>query len=86
MPGGIYGPGDTSQLGEQIRWAMTGKLRYVSFPTLGNAGYVDDIAAGLLLAAEKGGIGESYILGGGLRRCGRSSTRPQPQPGAGRRG
>jgi|GEM_PF-1617427 nucleoside-diphosphate-sugar epimerase len=39
MPGGIYGPGDTSQLGDQIRAAMAGKLRHVSFPTLGlNAG------------------------------------------------
>lgn len=27
MPGGIYGPGDTSQLGEQIQAAMAGKLR-----------------------------------------------------------
>ena len=65
MPGGIYGPSDTSQLGGQIREAMAGKLRYVSFPTLGlNAGYVDDIAAGLLLAAEKGTVGESYVIGG----------------------
>ena len=65
MPGGIYGPGDTSQLGEQIRGAMTGKLRYLSFPTLGlNAGYVDDIAAGLLLVAERGATGTSYVLGG----------------------
>jgi dihydroflavonol-4-reductase len=65
MPGGIYGPGDTSQLGGQIKEAMTGKLRYVSFPTLGlNAGYVDDIAAGLLLIAERGTLGESYVIGG----------------------
>jgi nucleoside-diphosphate-sugar epimerase len=65
MPGGIYGPGDTSQLGAQIRAAMAGKLRYVSFPTLGlNAGYVDDIAAGLLLIAEQGTLGESYVIGG----------------------
>ena len=65
MPGGIYGPGDTSQLGDQIRAAMAGRLRYVSFPTLGlNAGYVDDIAAGLLLIAERGALGESYVIGG----------------------
>lgn len=67
MPGGIYGPGDTSQLGEQIQAAMAGKLRYMSFPGLGlNAGYVDDIAAGLLLVAERGAVGESYVLGGEL--------------------
>ena len=65
MPGGIYGPGDTSQLGDQIKAAMTGKLRYVSFPALGlNLGYVDDIAAGLLLIGEQGAIGESYVIGG----------------------
>ncbi len=65
MPGGVYGPGDTSQLGEQIRAAMAGKLRYLSFPTLGlNAGYVDDIVAGLLLIAENGRLGESYVIGG----------------------
>jgi dihydroflavonol-4-reductase len=33
MPGGIYGPGDTSQLGEQIQAAMAGKLRSDCRPT-----------------------------------------------------
>jgi dihydroflavonol-4-reductase len=65
MPGGIYGPGDTSQLGAQIRDAMRGKLRYVSFPTLGiNAVYVDDVVAGIVLAADRGSPGREYILGG----------------------
>jgi len=29
MPGTVYGPGDTSQLGEQVHGAMTGRLPYV---------------------------------------------------------
>lgn len=65
MPGAVYGPGDTSQLGDQIRAAMAGKLRYVSFATLGvNAGYVDDIVDGLMLVGEKGAAGKSYVVGG----------------------
>lgn len=65
MPGSVYGPGDTSQLGEEIRGAMTGRLRYVSFPDLGvNAVHVDDVVAGIVLAAEQGAPGRAYALGG----------------------
>jgi dihydroflavonol-4-reductase len=67
VPGVVYGPGDTSQIGEQIRRAQAGTLRYVSFPTLGfNAVHVDDVVAGLLLVHERGRVGESYVLGGEL--------------------
>lgn len=69
QPGAVYGPGDTSQLGEQIRQAQAGTLRYVSFPTLGvNAVHVDDVVGGLLLAHDRGSVGESYVLGGELVR------------------
>lgn len=65
LPGTVYGPGDTSQLGEQVRRAMAGRLPYVSFPTLGaTACYVDDIAAGLLAVHDRGRPGEEYLLGG----------------------
>jgi nucleoside-diphosphate-sugar epimerase len=67
QPGVVYGPGDTSQIGGQIRAAMAGKLRYVSFPTLAfNAVHVADVVTGLLLIYERGRVGESYVLGGEL--------------------
>lgn len=67
MPGVVYGLGDTSQLGDQIRQAMRGKLPYVAFPTLGvNAVHVEDVAAGLLLVHDRGRPGEAYVLGGEL--------------------
>jgi dihydroflavonol-4-reductase len=69
QPGVVYGPGDPSQIGGQVRQAQTGKLRYVSFPDLGfNAVHVDDVAAGLLLVHDRGRVGESYVLGGELVR------------------
>jgi dihydroflavonol-4-reductase len=67
QPGAVYGPGDTSQLGDQIRRAMQGRLPYLSFPTLGvNAVHVDDVAEGLLLVLDRGRPGEAYVLGGEL--------------------
>ena len=67
MPGVVYGAGDSSQLGDQIRQAMRGRLPYLSFPTLGvNAVHVEDVAAGLLLVHDRGGPGEAYVLGGEL--------------------
>jgi dihydroflavonol-4-reductase len=67
QPGAVYGPGDTSQLGDQIRRAMQGRLPYLSFPTLGlNAVHVDDVAEGLLLVHDRGRVGEAYVLGGEL--------------------
>jgi nucleoside-diphosphate-sugar epimerase len=67
QPGAVYGPGDTSQLGGQIVDAQAGRLRYVSFPTLGvNAVHVDDVVTGLLLVHDRGRVGESYVLGGEL--------------------
>jgi dihydroflavonol-4-reductase len=65
QPGAVYGPGDPSQLGGQIRAAMRGRLRYVAFPTLGvNAVHVDDAVRGLLLVHDRGRVGEPYVLGG----------------------
>jgi nucleoside-diphosphate-sugar epimerase len=69
QPGVVYGPGDPSQIGGQIRQAQAGTLRYVGFPDLGfNALHVDDVAAGLLLVHDRGRVGESYVLGGELSR------------------
>lgn len=64
-PGGIYGPGDTSQLGGLIRRYARRRLPAMLGPD--NAltwAHVDDVAAGHRLAAEKGRPGETYILAG----------------------
>jgi nucleoside-diphosphate-sugar epimerase len=65
QPGAIYGPGDTSAMGEQLQQAATGRLPAVAFPGLGlNMVHVDDVVAGILAALDQGTPGESYVLGG----------------------
>ena len=65
QPGGVYGPGDHSELGNFIDQTRTGKLKLMMFPDLGlTFVHVDDVASGILLAHDKGKIGESYVLGG----------------------
>jgi len=65
MPGVTYGPRDHSGIGEQLRGAHDGTLRYMA---LGDAGisavYLEDEAAGIVAALDRGRIGESYVLGG----------------------
>jgi nucleoside-diphosphate-sugar epimerase len=64
QPSVIYGPGDTSTLGEISRRVAAG--RFTPGPKSGGACWVhvDDAAAGHVLAMEKGVPGESYILAG----------------------
>ncbi len=64
MPGLVYGPGDTALTGQLIRNVATG--RRVAVPAGGGVcwGHVDDIAAGHLLAMQRGTPGESYMLAG----------------------
>ena len=65
MPGVVYGPGDTSLLGKIIRRFYVGKLPILPNPELTVTwAHVADIVEGHILAAEKGKIGESYILAG----------------------
>ena len=69
QPGGVYGPGDHSEIGNFIDQTRTGKLKLMMFPDLGfNLVHVDDVADGIILALEKGTPGESYVLGGELAR------------------
>src|SRR3954447_6348541 len=65
QPGAVYGPGDTSQVGNMIDQVRTGKLKLMMFPefTLSYV-HVDDLADGIVLALDKGRTGESYVLGG----------------------
>ncbi len=65
QPGGVYGPEDPSELGNMIDQTRTGKLRLRMFPDAGfNFIHVEDVAEGILLAYDKGRIGESYNLAG----------------------
>jgi dihydroflavonol-4-reductase len=65
QPGGVYGPNDPSELGNIIDQARTGKLKLRLFPEAGfNFIYVDDVADGILLAHDKGRVGESYNIAG----------------------
>jgi nucleoside-diphosphate-sugar epimerase len=69
QPGGVYGPGDHSEIGNFIEQTSKGKLRAKAVPQLGfNLVYVDDVADGILLALDKGKVGESYVLGGEIAR------------------
>jgi nucleoside-diphosphate-sugar epimerase len=65
QPGLVYGPGDHAIVGQLIQQASTGKMPAKAFPELGyNAVFVDDVADGIILAHDKGQLGESYVLGG----------------------
>jgi dihydroflavonol-4-reductase len=67
QPGGVYGPGDTSELGNFIEQIRSGRLKFLTFPDTGfNFLHVDDAVDGILLVHDKGRIGESYVLGGQL--------------------
>ena len=64
QPGLVYGPGDTSQMGDTIRQYLQRDLPML----VRGAGYcwahIDDIADGHLLALDRGDTGESYIIAG----------------------
>jgi nucleoside-diphosphate-sugar epimerase len=65
QPGVVYGPGDHSEIGNLIDQLRTGKLKMRMFPKAGyNFVFVDDVADGIVLAYDKGKVGESYLLGG----------------------
>jgi len=65
MPGVTYGPGDHSGTGQQIRGAYDGSLGYMALADVGiSAVYVEDVAAGIVAALDRGRVGESYILAG----------------------
>lgn len=65
MPGMAYGAGDHSSIGGELKAAHDGTARYVA---LGDTGlspvFVDDLAAGIVGALDRGRIGEAYVLAG----------------------
>jgi dihydroflavonol-4-reductase len=64
MPGGVYGPGDTSAIAQLMRMAYRGMPAVFGPETTLTYAHVDDVADGHILAAERGKPGESYILAG----------------------
>ncbi len=65
QPGGVYGPGDTSQVADLLKEFFAGKLPLLPFPELGIClSHVEDIAGGILLALDKGKVGEAYVISG----------------------
>jgi dihydroflavonol-4-reductase len=81
QPGAIYGPGDHSELGQQLDLARRGKLRFKALADVGvNAVHVDDVVQGLLLVHAHGRSGESYVLGGEITRLGDLIDRVSPKP------
>jgi len=65
QPGGVYGPGDTSQVADLLEQFFAGRLPLMPFPELGIClTHVEDIAGGILLALDKGKVGETYVLSG----------------------
>jgi dihydroflavonol-4-reductase len=65
MPGMVYGPGDTSQMGGLLRQALEG--RRVLLPGGGTGvcwSHVDDVVQAHVAAMERGAPGRSYIVTG----------------------
>ena len=67
QPGGVYGPGDHSQLANLTKQTLAGRLPLIPFPDFGiNVVHVEDVADGVLLALDSGKVGEQYVLGGDI--------------------
>ena len=65
QPGGVYGPGDESQIADLLKEFFAGRLFMLPFPELGIClSHVEDIAGGILLGLDKGKAGESYVISG----------------------
>jgi nucleoside-diphosphate-sugar epimerase len=71
QPGGVYGPGDHSEVGWMLEQIRRRRLWFRLFPDLGMTFvHVEDVAQGIVLAHERGKLGESYVLGGEIATMG----------------
>ena len=64
MPSVVYGAGDNSEIANMMRMFYRGMPAILGADTVFSYAHADDVAEGHILAAEKGTIGESYILAG----------------------
>lgn len=67
QPGMVYGPGDTSQMGEVWVQYLQRRLPMAPSQAAFTWAHVDDIVQGHILAMDKGKIGESYIIAGEVK-------------------
>jgi nucleoside-diphosphate-sugar epimerase len=69
MPGTVYGPDDHSEIGDQLRRAFAGTLRYRALDDVGTSLVHDeDEAAGIVGVLDRGRVGEAYVLAGPCQR------------------
>jgi nucleoside-diphosphate-sugar epimerase len=64
MPGAVYGPGDRSDLAQTITAYLRGRLPAAPTRTAVCWAHVEDVAAGLLGAMQRGKPGETYMVCG----------------------
>jgi dihydroflavonol-4-reductase len=65
QPSQVYGPGDHSAFGAQMAAAAKGTLPYRAFDSAGIClVHVEDLAAGIIAALDRGRVGEAYNLAG----------------------
>jgi nucleoside-diphosphate-sugar epimerase len=65
QPGGVYGPNDHSEVGTMIEQASRGRMPFKMFADMGlMLAHVEDVADGILLAHDKGEVGEAYVISG----------------------
>jgi len=64
QPGVVYGPGDTSSIRTTLIQYLRRRLPLVPLKTAFAWAHVDDIAAGHILAMERGETGRNYFLAG----------------------
>jgi dihydroflavonol-4-reductase len=63
QPGTVYGTKDHSGVGAELKAAYHGTAAFVAFGSMGiSPTHVDDIAAGIVAALDRGRLGEAYIL------------------------
>ncbi|MDQ2965402.1 MAG: NAD-dependent epimerase/dehydratase family protein [Chloroflexota bacterium] len=75
LPSQVYGRGDHSGFGEQMRLANEGRLPYRALDAVGvGLVHVDDLADGILAVLDRGRIGESYVLSGPRTTLGEAVT------------
>jgi nucleoside-diphosphate-sugar epimerase len=65
LPSQVYGRADHSAIGDQLRRAFDGTLRYRALDDVGfGLVHVEDLAAGILAALDREAVGHSYVLSG----------------------
>lgn len=64
-PGGVYGPKDHSALGMLLEMGRKGRMKWAPFGDAGvTVAHVDDVAAGVVAAYDRGRVGEFYVIAG----------------------